>query len=1334
MSELSTEERIKSQLQNLFGDKPAESANVWNYRKAAAVIEYFNFDEIRPVDGEAERDGALESLYDASEVVYDENRQPQRALNEKIRREALEMIFRESGVQGFQKALAANPNRPQSRFQKLFEAYLSGSAPPLTDQSRLELVSTAQIADWIYDIVEIVPDPVIVRGLIEIESLLAPFKYLLGVTPENPEGTFFGREQEIKKLYEYVGMDKDDSFDLPSAPPHSRRIILDFFNFGKKPPLVIHAPGGTGKSTLIAKFVLDHARYKDSDSYDRFPFVYLNFDKPSIKPEEPITLLLEAVQQLAVQYPEHRDLLVGMHEEWLRTLSAAVRLRSSPSANKTEPQIENRQAFIEAFASVVNNRINTKEYPILFLLDTFEEAQWRSQAFVEGILKFLEDMQRNIPKLRTVISGRAEVKSNNYSQIENYQLPPFDPAAAQLFLEKSGVEDPGIAAEIVKQIGGSPLTLRLAAQLYKLNEVDNRGIKNLDLKETFLKRLKEESIQAMLYRRILDHIHTEDVQRLANPGLLLRRITPELISEVLAEPCKIDVSDPTRPRELFEELRREITLVTEAGQDVLVHRRDIRNLMLGLLKDDKAINVRQIHQNAVKYYKKFDDDASRSEEIYHRLSLDWDRKEMDERWRSNLPLSYEDLLELPPRSQGYLAAHMQIEVDESVWESADFEDWERYAIRSARELIKVDRPDDALMLVRKRKDRIKSQELLAIEREIEIKKERLKEYKGEGFTKAVFMKMSDWYAPQNLIHTAQKIILGLFSDQGGTGSAALPTGAYFDYSAQLSRTIDDFAAMSGLDREEMWIDYVADVGDGWNSTYSVAYNLARPDLQVKNIKNEDKGLDTKRGELLIFGGDLVYPTADMQNYRHRLIVPYQMAFKSTGKKVKSQTGDFVDLKNEPQVFAIPGWHDWEDRLYSFKKIFCSFFYNNRSFADGWQTRQKQSYFALKLPHKWWLLGFDLYLGQRLDENQLQYFESVCQQMSLGDKVILCVQDPYWVRDIKYQESGFYVDSGNWSIDRLEDFLARRGVSISVYLAGGVHHYRRFENTEGVQKITAGGGGAFLQPTHDFDFEKHYHYKDKSSDDSFVSRSVYPSPEQSRRYDWQLLYGFILKNPRFGIITAFIYSMLAWLIQWNIEGEFSWQNALKSVINGLITEPLAAFFLIGVLVAVIFFTDSTSKFHKYLGGLLHGFAHLTAIFILSGFSYFLTRRLFGNDLFFMKDLIYLNYSTTAILVWFSFIVLICGIGGYIIGSFIMGIYLFISLHFFGRHDNEAFSAMKIEDYKNFLRMKIDKDGTLTIYPFKIDRVARKWREIFEYYEPADLSSIQPELIEPPIVVK
>jgi len=88
---------------------------------------------------------------------------------------------------------------------------------------------------------------------------------------------------------------------------------------------------------------------------------------------------------------------------------------------------------------------------------------------------------------------------------------------------------------------------------------------------------------------------------------------------------------------------------------------------------------------------------------------------------------------------------------------------------------------------------------------------------------------------------------------------------------------------------------------------------------------------------------------------------------------------------------------------------------------------------------------------------------------------------------------------------------------------------------------------------------------------------------------------------------------------------------------------------------------------------------------------------------------------------------------------MGVYLVVSLLGFGRHANEAFSALRIQDYKNFLRLHIDPSDRLTIYPFGIPRVPRHWRAaphpgpgapklLPEGHQPIEVA-----LIEPPIEV-
>jgi hypothetical protein len=188
--------------------------------------------------------------------------------------------------------------------------------------------------------------------------------------------------------------------------------------------------------------------------------------------------------------------------------------------------------------------------------------------------------------------------------------------------------------------------------------------------------------------------------------------------------------------------------------------------------------------------------------------------------------------------------------------------------------------------------------------------------------------MVGWYDPPQLARTAARIltstILGERVDQRLLEALASKSEAaeVYDY------TLDD----TGAAREEIWLDYVSDVGDGWNSTYAVAYALAQPTLSFTTAYGKVR---TERGRILVFGGDEVYPTPSRAEYDERLVHPYVTALR------------WSDVPH-PDVFAIPGNHDWYDSLVSFSRLFCS-----RRWI-GWRTRQSRSYFALKLPSGWWL--------------------------------------------------------------------------------------------------------------------------------------------------------------------------------------------------------------------------------------------------------------------------------------------------------------------------------------------------------------------------------------------
>ena len=239
---------------------------------------------------------------------------------------------------------------------------------------------------------------------------------------------------------------------------------------------------------------------------------------------------------------------------------------------------------------------------------------------------------------------------------------------------------------------------------------------------------------------------------------------------------------------------------------------------------------------------------------------------------------------------------------------------------------------------------------------------------------------------------------------------------------------------------EFWLDYVSDVGDGWNPTFAIAQGIAADRLGVADGAGAVH--DTRGGAVLVFGGDEVYPYPSRAAYAERTEAPYAAAFDGAGRR--------------PTVFAVPGNHDWFDSLVAFSRVFCR---PERGFA-GCRTAQTRSYFALQLPQDWWMLAVDLQLGADMDEPQLRYFREVAARMGPAAKVILCVPAPQWIYEAGYPDQSSYSDSVLCYLQ--DEVLGRRP---AVFLTGDLHFYKRHENADGVQKIVSGGGGAFLHPTH-----------------------------------------------------------------------------------------------------------------------------------------------------------------------------------------------------------------------------------------------------------------------------
>jgi hypothetical protein len=381
----------------------------------------------------------------------------------------------------------------------------------------------------------------------------------------------------------------------------------------------------------------------------------------------------------------------------------------------------------------------------------------------------------------------------------------------------------------------------------------------------------------------------------------------------------------------------------------------------------------------------------------------------------------------------------------------------------------------------------------------------------------------------------------------------------------------------------------------------------------------------------------------------------------------------------PDVFAIPGNHDWYDSLVAFSRTFCR---PERGFAGG-ATRQTRSYFALKLPRNWWLCAIDLQLGADLDEPQVQYFQKVAARMDADARLILCVPEPRWIYEEAYPLHSSYEEQS--STQFLEEKIFKR--KARVFLTGDLHFYKRHENDAGVQKITSGGGGAFLHPTHAPATGELRH--------GFRQRAVYPDERTSRRLSWRnFLFPFL--NPKAGWLWAFLYGMSAWLASHSLEASdvIDLPTALDAAIRAAIRDPLNGIWLVTIFAGFIFFTDTHVRTWRFAGGIFHAAMHMAAAFLVGWASLLLTVRVFD-----------LHYSSILQLLISGLITVVLGA---IAGSFILGVYLFASVRIFGRHSTEAFSSLRIQDFKEWVRLRIDAAGVLTIFAIAIDRVPRRWR--------------------------
>jgi hypothetical protein len=555
-----------------------------------------------------------------------------------------------------------------------------------------------------------------------------------------------------------------------------------------------------------------------------------------------------------------------------------------------------------------------------------------------------------------------------------------------------------------------------------------------------------------------------------------------------------------------------------------------------------------------------------------------------------------------------------------------------------------------------------------------------------------------WFDPKTLLLTGKLVALssvfGSYADKRETQAVARLDGPFHDHSAP----------------GEAWIDYVSDVGDGFNATYSIAYLLAQAKLDATAADGRES-VPTERGSVLVMGGDEVYPSASAQAYEVHTKGPYNAAMPHAD--------------DPPALFAIPGNHDWYDGLTSFLRFFCQ-----GGWIGGWKTEQRRSYFAVKLPQRWWLLGIDIQFDTYIDKPQMDYFRDVAAQIDEGDGIILCNAKPSWVDGGKPHSTAYA------TLDFfITQVLGKRQDQVRLMLAGDKHHYVRYSEIGGERAlITCGGGGAYLSPT-SLDPEGlelppstlNADVVDRPAPSTFRWESAFPTPQQSRRLALRVFYRLPGRNRRFTVLMGALQALAAYALVSSVHLQNQGSGDIASTWAGIVPswslfealrQPRAVLVALGLVAAMVAFSKQAGP-KGYLIGLLHGLGHVASAVVATCVAA-------APDLSGVTDPLAVTIR-----------LLIAGVVGGVLATLVVAAFLYLAGRFLDLHLNELFSAQSDEHWKSFLRLHIRDDGRLDVYPIAVERVATEW-DVPAVGAPGDpwivpRTPIQVRLIEDPVPI-
>lgn len=622
---------------------------------------------------------------------------PAAILRERCRIDALASMLERGGPAELARIRAAIDPGDDSPLQRMLDGFVLGPGTPVGERDEDELMASLEVWRWATEAiaqarlsssVRVEPGRDLIEGRLALLDVTRPVRKLT-------EAGCIGRDAELSRLHAYL--------DEPRSGP----------GLSADPPMVVYGIGGVGKSTLIARLVMD--LHEAGQRGTQRAWAYLDLDRPTISSGTPEIILDDIFYQVAAQFPEHRKRL-------LRDVSVARLQLLGAGAESAEAVSYSGRAA--GFARVLDSITGGS---LVVVLDSFEELERRLSPWKIGELSDLfASLASQLPAFRLIVSGRGPAAAFASSSRPDRQMHvlPFASAAAtsllRFFVEREAPRamppvDDGLAEEIIRLVGGIPLTVRLAASV--LAREGASAITDAAERARAISRIRTEFVQGFLYHRILNHItapdpsDTEELRHIAQASLALRRVTPALIEKVLqpAVACQ-PVSPPSR---LFETLASEVALVERQG-DVLRLREELRSPALAALRLQDPQLVRDVHRLAANFYQAAPDPEAAIELAYHELAGGYPVSTTD----ADVLRRLEPFLADFPASA---AATIRRALDEPATLNAaqDLAAWERQVFPEIDAAIRNGQPEQARQILARRTERSAGTELYGLESRVE---------------------------------------------------------------------------------------------------------------------------------------------------------------------------------------------------------------------------------------------------------------------------------------------------------------------------------------------------------------------------------------------------------------------------------------------------------------------------------------------------------------------------------------------------------------------------------------------------------------------------------------